>query len=586
MRKLLQFRKLIGLDGHWGWYLASYPATAVLEVVGVGLVPLFFAAVMDPGAASRIPFVGRWLGAELAEQVVPLGVGLIAFFAFKNAALAVITFLQTRYLARCQADLSTRLLGIYLRQPYNFHLQRNSSELVRNATGVTFNVFTGVVQPACTMATDALFVTLIAAVLFVAAPLATLVAVAVLGGVSFAFYAAFRRKVRVLGKEHLDYSTEMNKWLNQALGGVKEVKIFGREAFFVERYHEQITAFSRSYLWFMAISTLPRYFLETLFVAAAALALLLVARGGAAQAALPTLVLFGVAAIRLMPSFIRMVSSAGQIRFNMRAVEAIRTELEQTTGSETARGEVPRRRMRRTLELQRLSYTYPGAARPALAEVSLALPRGELMALVGRSGAGKSTLVDILIGLHAPDAGRVLVDGVDIHDDLRGWQRSIGYVPQHIFLTDDSLARNVAFGVPDAEIDPAQVRRALASAQLDAFLAGLPQGLDTRMGERGALLSGGERQRIGIARALYHDPDVLVLDEATAALDRPTEAEIVRLLLALAGSRTIVLIAHSMATVRVCHQVVMLAGGRVVAAGPFAELSASNRSFQELADVA
>jgi ABC-type multidrug transport system fused ATPase/permease subunit len=585
MRKLIEFRKQIGLDGHWGWFLASFPAISLLEVVGVGLVPLFFAAVIDPDAASRIPFVGRWLGGSLAGHVVALGLWLVAFFAAKNAALALITFLQSRYVARCQADLSTRLLAIYLRQPYNFHLQRNSSELVRNATGVTFNVFTGVVQPACTMATDALFVALVAAVLFAAAPLATLVAVAVLGAVSAGFYIVFRRRVRALGQEHLACSAEMMKWLNQALGGVKEVKIFGRESFFVERYHAQIAAFSRSYLWFMAISSLPRYFLETLFVGAAALALVLVAQGGAAQAALPKLVLFGVAAIRLMPSFIRMVNAAGMIRFNMQAVDAVRTELAQDVPPAQWR-EAPRRRMLRTLELEQLTYTYPAALRPALANVSLALPRGELMALVGRSGAGKSTLVDILIGLHAPDSGRVLVDGADIHDDLRAWQRSIGYVPQHIFLTDDSLARNVAFGVPDAEIDAAGVRRALAAAQLEGFLAGLPQGLDTRMGERGALLSGGERQRIGIARALYHDPDVLVLDEATAALDRPTEAEIVRLLQALAGSRTIVLIAHSMATVRVCHKVVMLAGGRVVAAGPYAELSAANRSFQELADVA
>src|SRR5689334_1929032 len=205
MRKLLEFRKLIGLDGHWGWFLASFPATAVLEVVGIGLVPLFFAAVVDPDAASRIPFVGGWLGRGLGQHVVALGLGLVTFFAAKNVLLALITFLQSRYIARCQADLSTRLLGIYLRQPYNFHLQHNSSELVRNATGVTFNVFTGVVQPACTVGTDILFVGLVAAVLFIAAPLATLIAVAVLGGISGAFYAFFRRRVRLLGQEHLTY---------------------------------------------------------------------------------------------------------------------------------------------------------------------------------------------------------------------------------------------------------------------------------------------------------------------------------------------------------------------------------------------
>jgi ATP-binding cassette, subfamily B, bacterial PglK len=584
VKRFAEFRDLIGLDGRWVWFLASFSLVSVLEVVGVGLVPLFFAAAIDPESTSRIPYVGKWIGPGFAEHIVPLGVGLVAFFALKNASLALVTFLQSRYVARCQASLSTRLLAIYLRQPYNFHLQRNSSELVRNATGVTFNVFTGVVQPACMMATDILFVVLVAAVLIFAEPVATLVAVVVLGGISAAFYGAFRRKVRALGKEQLEHSAEMVKWLNQALGGVKEVKIFGREAFFVERYREQITAFSRTYLWFGAIGSLPRYLLETLFVAAAVLALIFLAQSGSAQAALPTLALFGVASLRLMPSFTRIVGAASSIRFNMQAVDGIRAELAQTHAVE-GQHEAPRRRMLRTLELQKVSYSYPGATRSALAEVSLALPRGELMALVGRSGAGKSTLVDILIGLHAPDSGRVLVDGADIHDDLRGWQRSIGYVPQHIFITDDSLARNVAFGVRDTEIDIAQVRRALSSAHLDTFFAGLPHGFETRMGERGALLSGGERQRIGIARALYHDPDVLVLDEATAALDRPTEAEIVRLLQTLAGSRTVILIAHSMAAVRICNKVVMLAGGRIAAVGSYAELSAANRSFQELADV-
>jgi ATP-binding cassette, subfamily B, bacterial PglK len=584
VKRLAEFRALIGLDGRWGWFLASFPVVAVLEVVGVGLVPLFFAAVIDPDAAARIPLVGGLVGNGLTEWVVPLGLGLVAFFALKNGLLALIGFLQARYVARCQANLSTRLLATYLRQPYNFHLQRNSSELVRNATGVTFNVFTGVVLPGCIMATEILVVGLVASVLFLAEPAATLVAVAVLGGISGAFYALFRRRVRNLGREQLAHSAEMIKWINQALGGVKEVKVFGREAFFVERYREQITAFSRSYLWYNAIGSLPRHFLETLFVAAAVLALLFIARSGAAQAALPMLVLFGVAGIRLMPSFNRVVGAAASIRFNMQAVEAIRGELARADAA-PARGEAPRRRMLRLLELQRVSYTYPGAARPALAEVSLSLPRGELMALVGRSGAGKSTLVDILLGLHAPGSGRVLVDGADIHDDLAGWQRSIGYVPQHIFLTDDSLLRNVAFGLPDAQIDAERARRALAAAQLDAFVAALPQGLQTRMGERGARLSGGERQRIGIARALYHDPDVIVLDEATAALDRPTEAEIVRLLQALAGRCTVILIAHSMATVRVCHKIVLLSGGRVAAIGGYAELSAANHAFQELADV-
>jgi ATP-binding cassette subfamily C protein len=235
-----------------------------------------------------------------------------------------------------------------------------------------------------------------------------------------------------------------------------------------------------------------------------------------------------------------------------------------------------------SVEARGLSYTYAGAASPALREVTLKIDRGTVVAFVGRSGAGKSTLVDILIGLHLPASGCVVVDGRDVAADIRGWQRNIGYVPQSIFLTDDSLRRNVAFGIDDAEIDEAGVLRALQAAQLGEFARSLPRGLDTVVGERGSRLSGGQRQRIGIARALYRDPDVLVLDEPTSALDRQTADDVAAVLTSLKGRKTVLLIAHQRSTVRVCQHIFLLRNGELAAEGTYEALAASHPEFQSL----
>jgi ABC-type multidrug transport system fused ATPase/permease subunit len=292
----------------------------------------------------------------------------------------------------------------------------------------------------------------------------------------------------------------------------------------------------------------------------------MLAQNRALEAVLPTLGLFAAAAFRLMPSVNRVLGAVQSLRYGMPVIDTLCAEFKLAVPeiAVTQRSVTP---FRATLELNQITYAYPAVAEPALKDISLAIQRGESVGFIGASGAGKSTLVDILLGLLAPDTGEVRVDGNDIQKNLRNWQDQIGYVPQSIFLTDDTLRRNVAFGLPNEQINDAAVHRAIRAAQLEEFVDSLPDGLETFVGERGIRLSGGQRQRIGIARAIYHDPAVLVLDEATSSLDTETERGVMQAITALQGSKTILIIAHRLSTVEHCNRLYRLQDGRVVEEG-------------------
>jgi ATP-binding cassette subfamily C protein len=316
-----------------------------------------------------------------------------------------------------------------------------------------------------------------------------------------------------------------------------------------------------------------------------AIAAILLARGQDLQSILPLLGMFTLAAVRLIPSASRMSSSLAQVRYRYASTETIYQELlallqrpaEPLPGS--AEEHVSPIPFRQALVIEQLSYQYPEARQPALGDVSLEIPQGHWVALIGPTGAGKSTLVDLILGLLVPSSGRILVDGRNLHDNLAGWQRNIGYVPQTVYLIDDSVRRNVAFGVPEEEVDDARVWQALRAAQIDHVVRSLPGELSAIIGEHGDRLSGGERQRLGIARALYRDPEVLVIDEATANLDPGTEAAIVDAFAALRGKKTIIVITHRPAFSRSCDCIYILGQGRVRNSGGYAELLSREPAF-------
>ena len=576
----------MGLVGLFGLIFFA----ALLEMVGISMFVPLLHILSDPGKVAGLPIVGGlyhdWAGGDPSRFIVLFSGLLFAFFVAKNIVLAIIIYLQNRFVLRKRARFARDLMRAYLERPYVFHLQHNTAELVRNVTLLSSRLFLKGVMPIVNTAMELLTALAVLVVLVLVDPGTTL-GVALLIGLSVAvFYRIIRNRVREWGRHIVHYDGEILLRANQALGSIKETKISGKEAFFADAFWKPNHAASRYRALSNTAGHLPRLFIETVAMGGLLLLVLVLIQlqGKTAGDILPTLGIFGVASMRLMPSFSKIVSNMTLLRENTAAVDILHGDLSEAgmeapeTVKKTAEPVSPLN-FNDDLRLEGVTYRYPDGDGPVLDGVTLTIPFRQSVALVGRSGAGKTTLVDVILGLLEPAGGSLKVDGVNLFDDLAGWQRRIGYIPQEIYLTDDTLRNNIALGVDEAEIDEAQVENAVKTAYLEDFVDSLPDGLDTVLGERGARLSGGQRQRVGIARALYHDPEVLVMDEATSALDSETENRISQAIAGLSGEKTVIIIAHRLSTVRNCDRIVLLENGRVVDTGTFDELAKHNVDF-------
>jgi ABC-type multidrug transport system fused ATPase/permease subunit len=413
----------------------------------------------------------------------------------------------------------------------------------------------------------------------------------VLGGAYVTVFVFLRRKQRRLGRERVLQNGLRYQMAGEALAGIKELKVLGRERGFLQRFKKPSWLFCRASASNQVVSSLPKYALETIAFSGILLIILYSLRFYEdVGAMLPVLSLYAFAGYRLMPSLNEVFAAAIQIRFNRVALEDLHQDLQDSIrdseGLPATRAESAAERvsLRNEIRLYDVGYLYPGASAWSLQSISMRIGRNQIVGIVGETGAGKTTLVDVLLGLLECTQGRIEVDGVPLHADHRLlWRRSCGYIPQEIFLSDDSVRANIAFGVSPDLIDDEAVRRSAAIAQIDRFLDTLPEGYQTRIGERGVRLSGGQRQRIGIARALYHDPDVLVMDEATSSLDGATEAAVMEMIHRLGRSKTLIVIAHRLSTVKACDVIHLLQAGRLVASGTYEELSQSNQYFRTMA---
>ena len=551
----------------------------VLDMLSVGvLFPIMIIMTMSQNDGilqhPRVQPVYEFLGSpSQSEIIVGAMLGLVVTYLFKNLFIAFLAWRQVRITTGIQVHLAQRLFNAYLRQPYFFHLQRNSSQLMFNVG--QSSVFTGVIQHGQTIFADSLALLGISCILLVVEPVGAVISALVLGTAVWSFHYSTRTRITRWGEARQYHTVLSGQHLLQGFGGVKDVKLLGRERNFLEKYHLHSAHGARIAGSQAILQQFPRLWLELLgLVGLSILVISMVAQDVSIDRIVPTLALFAAAVYRLTPATTRILSAVQAIRYSLPAVDLLYGEVKLIM----AESGVIQEKSTTPLVLQKeiclsdISYTYPGVSIPALDGVSITVPKGKSVGFIGPSGSGKSTLVDVILGLLPPGVGQVLVDGKDIQENLRGWQDQIGYVPQAIYLTDDTLRHNVAFGLPDEQIDDAAIHRAIKDAQLEEFVASLPLGIETKVGERGVRLSGGQRQRIGIARALYHDPTVLVLDEATSALDTATEQGVMQAVMALQGSKTILIVAHRLSTVEHCDRLYRLEKGRLVAEGTPAEM--------------
>lgn len=544
-----------------------------LETIGVGMVVPALAVMTQEDPAGQLPALApviSLLGEPSREELVVAGMlFLVLVYAIKAFFLAFLAWKQSKFVFGLQADLSQRLFKGYLRQPYTFHLQRNSAQLIRNVT-TEVSLFSTVSQSMMVLLSEALVLLGLSALLIAVEPFGASIVLVTLGLAGWMFYRLTRTYILRWGKVRQHHEGLRIQHLQQGLGGAKDVKLLGREEDFLNQYDFHTSKSTHVGQRQSALQQFPRLWLELLAILGlATLVLTMIAQGESLDNLLPTLGLFAAAAFRLMPSVNRVLIALQSMRFAVPVINTLHEEVSSfvTTSRTTNESATPIPKLEDLLVIENVDFRYPGAEHDALSNVNIAIECGTTVGFIGGSGAGKSTLVDVFLGLLSPTEGVVMVDGVDIQKNLRAWQDQIGYVPQSIFLTDDTLKRNIAFGLHDEQIDDEAVKKAIRAAQLEQFVDSLPEGLNTVVGERGVRLSGGQRQRIGIARALYHDPGVLVLDEATSSLDTDTETGVMEAIRALHGQKTILIVAHRLSTVAHCDRLYRLEDGRMVKKG-------------------
>ncbi len=542
---------------------------SAFEMLGVTIFMPFTQVVMNPDTIRENEYLKvayDTLGVRSSRDFLAiLTFAIILVYLFKNLFLgwqknAIYTFCYDM-----QKRISVRLLKAYMREPYIWHLGKNAAELTRSLNNDT-DLFTKGIIHSMELLTELVVCVVLGIYLFTVSHSITVVVLGILAVTLLIFTTISRRMSSHLGREAQQNSGIMFRLINESLGGIKELKILRREPYYQKRYEEISAKYMRALRISRLVGGLPRYVVEATCMSGLLIAILIKMYFGQreVQAFIPQLAVFAVAAFRLLPSVGKINEQFSNILYSAPSIELIYLDLRsvETMPPETETGD-PDWRLQREISVSHLSFRYPNTEEEVLTDVSMIIPKGKTVALIGPSGAGKTTLADILLGLLAPERGHVKADEMDIFKNLATWQGQVGYIPQTIFLSDDTIRRNIAFGVADEEIDEERVRDAADKAQLSAFIDTLPEGFDTVVGERGARISGGQRQRIGIARALYTDPEVMVLDEATSALDGETETAVMEAIDSLHGTKTMVIIAHRLTTIRNADLIYEVENGRV-----------------------
>ncbi|MCA9795888.1 MAG: ABC transporter ATP-binding protein [Candidatus Eremiobacteraeota bacterium] len=556
---------------------------SVAELAGVTSILPFMGLVSNPDLIQQ----NHWLrafyeaGGFSSEQslLVALGLLMLAAVTLANLLGLVVTWTSHRFVLGQSYRLVERLMTVYARRPHSYYLGVNTAELVRTLESVN-EVLLYNLEPLLLLITRLGSVALILAGLFWADPVAAVLAIGLLGGAYFFVYLRLRRVFSDLGEREWQGQQESARLRHQMLQGMREARLSGREGFFVDQALAEARTFLEARERAHLLGVTPPLAMRTMvFAGLLTITLWVLSQQRDPGQAIPWISLYALAGYRLLPAFQQAFTAIARMRGGLTYVKILRRELADDDGKKLA-PPPPRLGFERELALEEVRFEYlPGE--PTV-QLSLSIARSGRIGIVGRTGSGKSTVMALLMGLLAPTSGRLLVDGREV--DVRAYQQVLGVVPQDVFLLDESLAHNVAFGVPEADIDQTRLDEVAALARIDQLVASLEQGWQTRVGERGVRLSGGERQRVGIARTLYHDPEILFFDEATAALDGQTEQQVLEAIDGLSGSRTIIMVAHRLSTVKDCDIIYLLEDGRIAASGTYDQLYEHSPLFRDLAN--
>lgn len=544
---------------------------AFVELLGVSAVMPLIDVAMQPETINEkwyFILISKYTGITDANQMVLfLAVLLIIIYILKNIYVMAMYSLQYRFVFNNQQRLSVRMMKSYMQQDYLFHVSKNVAEFQRNITSDVNGFFTVALNVLQFLAEFSVSTVLV--IFLLIQDWVSTIAIAALLFLFMGIFTVFFKKVLVkIGEESRQANVLVTKWLFQAFSGIKEIKVANKESFFITNYDKNYKDCARVQRQQSILTYLPKPVMETVCICSLMLAMIIkiaVVKSDIVSF-VTTLSVFAVAAFRMLPSFNKITGYISGMMFNKPAIDSVYKdlkEIEQLMEQKIVRHEdTTSITLNKSIRLNNVSFHYSESDKWILKNANLEIKKNTSVALIGASGAGKTTAADLILGILEPQEGTITIDEVDIKECMKSWHEDIGYIPQVIYLMDDNIRANVAFGIPEEEIDDAAIEKALREAQLDQFVHALPDGLDTMIGDRGVKLSGGQRQRIGIARALYRNPNVLVLDEATSALDSDTEREVMEAIDGLHGTRTLIVIAHRLSTIRKCDKIYEVGNGR------------------------
>lgn len=564
--------------------------SGVTQVLGIASVMPFISVAANREMIQENKYL-RWVYTFFnfesdLDFLIFLGSAVVVFTIFANGTVALTRFVQARFITRVAVTVQRGLLQQYLHKPYTFFLKRNTAKLAKTLLSETRQVTNGILLPGIEMLNQAVIAFMILILLLIADPALALISIGAMGGLFGTIYYFIRKQLRVIGRKRVYYNGKRYKAAQEALSGIKEIKLLGKENAYIGYFARPVRHMFKLNEKGTLYQQIPPIMMQVLvMLGIMGLILYLLITIGDLTDALPKITLFALGAFKLKPSIQTVFSKWSTVKYQYPALENVMEDMEaDEEHNERVEKTAERLPLKKAINVFKLTFSYPNSHRPALQEVSLTIPANTSVAFVGPTGSGKSSLVDNLLGLLRYQEGTILVDGVPLKGkNWRKWQNNIGYIPQHIYLTDDTVAANIAFGIAAKDIDMDQVVASARAAHLHDFIQELPDAYHTEVGERGVRLSGGQRQRLGIARALYSNPDVLVMDEATSALDNITERAVMEAIDELAGSKTVLMIAHRLSTVINCDQIYLLEKGRITDQGSYAELLERSPYFKKLA---